>query len=453
MKRVRAGGVLTTLRSLIGVLLTLPVFAQPAVTSRPFRLDELKTPPGFEVSVYARTNAGIRLMTFGPNGVLYAAGSDAVFAVPSQDKVLRVITGLPGAHSVAFRDNDLYVGAADGVYRFRGAITSDLVIPTQPEKVLSLPTGAGHGSRTMAFGPDGRIYVTAGSSCNFCIESDPRRAAMMRFEADGSGQTIFARGLRNSVDFAWHPVTGEIWANDNGGDGLGDDTPAEEINIVKEGADYGWPDCYGQQRPVNWGSGARPTRCATTMGPEVEMQAHSAPLGISFYTGAQFPASYLNDAFVGFHGSWNRNEPTGYKVVRIHASTGHGGAVEDFLWGFLDASSRTHSGRPVQALNGPDGAVYVSDDATGNIYKVIYTGPRISPGGVVKRAPGVYELYGTNLTGDPAQFTITANGVALQTLYTGSSQVNFVLPDGLGGDVSITVKNEKASDGISLRVE
>lgn len=359
---------------------------------------------------------------------------------------MRAVSGLSGAHSVAFLKNDLYVAANDGIYRFRNAVTDDLTIGSQPEKIVALPTGGQHTSRTMAFGPDGRMYVTAGSSCNFCVEADPRRAAMMRFEADGSGQTIYARGLRNSVGFAWHPVTGELWANDNGGDGLGDDVPPEEIDIVQQDGDYGWPDCYGDQRPVNWGSGARTSRCASTRGPEVESQAHSAPLGLSFYTGSQFPASYLNDGMVAFHGSWNRNEPAGYKVVRVRASSGHGLGSEDFLWGFLDPGTRTRSGRPVHALTGPDGAVYVSDDATGNIYRVAYLGPRINPGGIVNRTPGLYELYGENLVSDPAQFSIFANGMSLETLYVGPNQVNFVLPDSLTRNVVITVKNEKASD-------
>ncbi len=438
------------MKILLGLVLIFPLLAQPPVNSRPFRLDELKTQPGFEVTVYARTNAGIRLMAFGANGVLYAAGSDAVFAVRDSGSVVRAVTGLEGAHSVVFQGTDMYVAAGDGVYRFRGALTDDLVVRSQREKVLSLPTGGQHTSRTMAFGPDGRMYVTAGSTCNFCVESDPRRAAMMRFESDGSGQTIFARGLRNSVGFAWHPLTGDLWANDNGGDGLGDDVPPEEINIVQLGGDYGWPDCYSQQRPVNWGAGSRTARCSSTSAPEVENPAHSAPLGLSFYTGAQYPASYVNDALVAFHGSWNRNQPAGYKVVQVHAATGHGAGTEDFLWGFLDVSTRTRSGRPVHAITGPDGAVYVSDDTTGNIYRVAYTGPRINPGGIVKRGPGLYELYGENLVNDPAQFSISANGSSLETLYAGAGQVNFVVPEGLTGDIVITVKNEKATDSAVL---
>ncbi len=441
------------MRALLGFVLAFSLYGQAPVGSRIFRLEELKTPPGFEVSVFAQTNAAVRLMAFGPNGVLYVAGSNSVFAIPEAGRVVRAVTGIPGAHSVAFSDRDLYIGAADGVYRIGSAVTEDLVVKTPAEKIIDLPAGGGHSTRTMAFGPGGKIYVTAGSTCNFCVESDPRRAAMMRFEPDGSGQMIFARGLRNSVGFAWHPVTGELWANDNGGDGLGDDVPPEEVNILREGADYGWPDCYGNQRPVNWGAQARTGRCGETTAPEVEMQAHSAPLGLSFYTGAQFPASYLNDAFVTFHGSWNRNEPAGYKIVRVHAAGGSAAGVEDFLWGFLDLNTRTRSGRPVDAVNGPDGALYVSDDWTGNIYKVVYAGPRINTGGIVKRAPQIYELYGENLGPDSAAFSISANGTLLDTLFVGANQINFVLPEGLLGDATITVKNAKGTDEVVLHVD
>lgn len=327
-----------------------------------------------------------------------------------------------------------------------------LVIRSSGEKLADLPSNGGHTTRTVGFGPDGRMYATAGSTCNFCVESDARRATMMRFDPDGSNMAVYAHGLRNSVGFAWHPLTGELWANDNGGDGLGDDVPPDEVNIVREGGDYGWPDCYAQQRPVNWGAGARTSRCGTTTGPEVEIQAHSAPLGLSFYTGAQFPASYLNDAFVGLHGSWNRNTPTGYKVARVHAASGHSTGYEDFLWGFLDASARTTSGRPVHALSGPDGALYVSDDMTGNIYRVAWIGPRINPGGLVQRAPGLYEMYGENLAADPSQLTLYANDTLLQPLYAGANQINFQLPATMSGDVRIKVRSGTASDEAVIRV-
>ena len=347
------------------------VVAQPPVGYRPFLLQELVVPAGFEVEVFAQVDGGPRLMAFGPDGVLYVAVRDAgtVVAIPAANQVTAVLTGLNGPHSLTFRGNDLYVAVNDGVLRFRNAADS-------PEQVVMLPAGGQHSTRTARMGPDDQLYVTAGSTCNFCVESDPRRAAMMRYDADSGNFIVLAHGLRNSVDFAWHPLTGDLWALDNGGDGLGDDEPPEEINVIHSGGDYGWPDCIGLQRGVSWGDGAQPDRCGSTLGPEQEMQAHSAPLGITFYTGTQFPVEYWNDAFVTFHGSWNRDEPTGYKVVRVHAASGRAAGLEDFLTGFLDVQSRTTSGRPVGVVAGPDGALYISDDATGNIYRVSYTGSK-----------------------------------------------------------------------------
>jgi glucose/arabinose dehydrogenase len=292
------------------------LLAQPPVNPREFQLGELHTLPGFEVSVYAQVPSGPRLMTVGPNGILYVAARNAgaIYAIAAQNHAVQVLAVLPGPHSLAFLNDTLYVAADDGIYRVDNAVTGDLVIRSQPVKIAELPVGGQHVTRTVVIGPDGKLYATAGSTCNFCVETDPRRAATLRFNIDGSGQEIFSRGQRNSVGLAWHPVTGDLWATDNGGDGLGDDVPPDEINILRLGSDYGWPDCYGNRQSINWGNGANPSRCANTVAPELGLQAHSAPLGISFYTGAQFPASYLNDAFVAFHGSWNRNVPTGYKL-------------------------------------------------------------------------------------------------------------------------------------------
>jgi glucose/arabinose dehydrogenase len=430
-------------------LVLIPLLtAQPPVNQRAFRLDELRTPPGFEVSVYAQLPAAPRLMTFSPNGVLYVAARDAgvVFAIPAQNQIVKVLAGLAGPHSLVFQGSTLYIAADDGIYWVENAITDNLAIQSQPVKIVDLPTGGQHVTRTAGIGPDGKLYTTAGSTCNFCIENDARRAATQRFNLDGSGQEIYSHGQRNSVGFAWHPLTGDLWATDNGGDGLGDDIPPDEVNILRQGGDYGWPDCSGDQQPVNWGDGANTARCGSTFAPVVKLEAHSAPLGIGFYTGTQFPASYLNDAFVAFHGSWNRDAPTGYKVVRIHASAGHASGVEDFLWGFLDVNTRTESGRPVDPVPGPDGSLYISDDATGNIYRVAYKGPRINPKGIVQRAPGVYEVYGENLASDPAQLTVTANGQPVAVLFAGANQVNIQMPDGLTAPITIMLQNERASD-------
>ena len=442
------------MRCLFAALLpAVCLHAQPAVTARPFQLSELRTQPGFEVSVYTRISAGPRFMTFGPNGVLYIAARDngSIVAVPAANTNVVAARGLNQPNSLVFSGNDLYVGTIDAVLRFRDAVTGDFVIRAQAERLATLPTaGGGHISRTIEVGADGRLYVAAGSTCNFCLESDARRAAVTRYEADGSGQTLFARGLRNSVGLAWHPVTGELWATENGGDGLGDDIPADEINILRAGNDYGWPDCYGQRIPVAWGAGARPGRCPDTLPPALELQAHSAPLGMSFYTGSEFPERFRNDAFVAFHGSWNRNQPTGYKVVRVRAADGSPTAYQDFLWGFLDPGSRTWSGRPVHPVAGPDGALYISDDATGNIYRVAYTGPRIAAGGVVPRGDRIYEIYGARFTG---AITVTAGASPAEVLYSSPSQINVRLPEDAGGGVTLTVRNEIASDWTQVPVQ
>lgn len=428
--------------------------AQPPVDSRPFRLAELHAPPGFEISVFARIDGSPRHMAFSPAGVLYVAarGAGSIVAVPEAGRLVTVLRGLDNPHSLAFRDGALYVSTGSAILRYAGALTESLVISSSAvQRIVSLPTGGQHTSRSLGFGADGRLYVTAGSTCNFCVETDLRRAAMTRYEAGGSGQVLFAGGLRNTVGFAWHPVTGELWSVDNGGDGLGDDVPPEEVNVLSEGGDYGWPDCMSRQLPVDWGSEARPDRCASTVAPEFEILAHSAPLGISFYQGEQFPASWQNDALVALHGSWNRNQPSGAKVIRVRAATGRATGSEDFLWGFYDAATRTRSGRPVQAISGPDGAVYVSDDQTGNVYRIAYTGPRISPGGIVERAPGICEMYGTNLAIDPALVSVTANGIPAVILYASSGQVNFALDADPGGPLTVRVSNERASDEARLQ--
>jgi glucose/arabinose dehydrogenase len=395
-------------------------------------------------------------MAFGPNGVLYVAArsAGAVVAVPEQGRTVTVVRGLNGPHSLVFRDGALYVAVNNGVVRFADAVTEDLIIRSEAQRIASVPSGGQHSTRTLGFGPeDGKLYVSIGSTCNFCNEADRRRAAIVRFDADGSNETLFATGLRNTVGFDWHPVTGALWGVDHGGDTLGDDEPPEEINVIEEGVDYGWPDCISNQRTHRLSTGRQ--RCETTRGPVFEMQAHAAPLGISFYTGNDFPASFRNDALVTLHGSWNRSQPAGYKVIRVKASSGEPTASEDFLWGFLDLNTRTRSGRPVHAITGPDGDVYVSDDGNSNIYRVAYTGPRINEGGIGRVFDNYFAIYGLRLTaGDPALVQVFGNGLALEVLYAGENQINFVMPPSLTGDVTIEVKNETgAVDQAVVRVE
>jgi glucose/arabinose dehydrogenase len=216
------------------------------------------------------------------------------------------------------------------------------------------------------------MVVSVGSSCNVCVEDDPRRAAVLIYTgADAKGERVFARGLRNAVGLAVHPITGELWATNNGRDLMGDDLPPEAIYIVRDGLDYGWPRCHNGTivDPDHGGADA----CQGVAVPVVNMQAHSAPLGLAFYTGTAFPPAYRGDLFIAFHGSWNRSEPTGYEVVRLPLDGNRPrGPLEDFATGWLDAARRTASGRPVGLAVGPDGALYVSDDKAGMIYRISY---------------------------------------------------------------------------------
>ena len=232
----------------------------------------------------------------------------------------------------------------------------------------NLPSGADHVSRTIGFSLTGQMYVSVGSSCNACQESDSRRAAIVEYDANGTLAGVFADGLRNAVGFVFHPDTGEIWATENGRDYLGDDLPPDEINIVRAGRDYGWPYCYGKRVPDPQYNNTG--RCSATEESLHDMQAHSAPLGLRFIDSPQFPAEWQGDLLVAFHGSWNRSVPTGYKIVRLEVEGDRIVGEEDFISGWL-LSNGSSVGRPVDLIFGPeDGALYISDDQAGIIYRV-----------------------------------------------------------------------------------
>jgi glucose/arabinose dehydrogenase len=222
-----------------------------------------------------------------------------------------------------------------------------------------------------------------------CEERDPRRAAIVRYRPDGTGETVFARGLRNAVGLAWNPVTEQMWATCNERDMLGDDLPPERVvNVIREGGDYGWPYCYGDHQPNPEFAGSR--RCAGMIPPAITDTAHSAPLGCAFYTGSQFPVEYRGDFFVAYHGSWNRSRPTGYKVVRVLVRDGKPVRIEPFLTGFRDDTGQVF-GRPVDVLVALDGSLLISDDYGGRIYRVRYAGgaaPRGRDSGSARPAGG-----------------------------------------------------------------
>jgi glucose/arabinose dehydrogenase len=342
---------------------------------------ELTLLPGFEANVFAQGLSNPRFIAFGPDGDLYVAdrGNGRIVALPDADgdgvadDQVALAQDLDRPHSLVYHEGSWYVGVPSGVVRL--ADTDGDGAADERETIIGdLPTSGNHRTRTVEFLPDGRMVVSVGSSCNVCEEDDPRRAAVLIYDGpEGGGERIFASGLRNAVGLAIHPETGQLWATNNGRDLMGDDLPPETVYIVQEGGDYGWPRCHSGDvvDPEFGGPGA----CQDVIQPVVQMQAHSAPLGLAFYDGRAFPSEFWGDLFIAFHGSWNRTVPTGYSVVRLPLRDGEPqGPVEPFATGWLDLESNNASGRPVGLAVGPDGALYVSDDKGGFIYRISYHG-------------------------------------------------------------------------------
>lgn len=340
----------------------------------------IQLPPGFGISVFAQGFSAPRAMTVGPDGQVYLVerGAGRVVRLPDRnrdgvaDAVEPVATGLNSPSSLAFyKDGSLYVGETAQVERFSEP-NAQGVFQKREVIVPGLPASAGHFTRTVLFSPDwNTLYVSVGSSCNVCIESDPRRAAIMRYNPDGSGGQVFAKGLRNAVGLAIRPGTSELWATNNGRDNMGDDLPPETVNLVRANDDFGWPRCHsGDLVDPQFGKAGA---CDGVAQPVIKMQAHSAPLGLTFYTGAQFPPEYRGGVFVAFHGSWNRTVPTGYKVVWAPIQNGRPGPVQDLASGWL-RSNGSNWGRPSDVLTAPDGSLLICDDTGGVIYRVFYSG-------------------------------------------------------------------------------
>ncbi len=337
----------------------------------------IASPPGFSVGLYAEGVTGARFLAVGPDSQIYLSQPrlGRVIRLPDRNRDGRaegaevVAGGLDRPHGLAFHDRHLYIAESSRIVRLYiprqgGAAESLRVI------IPDLPEGGQHWTRTVVVDPTGEwLYVAIGSSCNVCAESDPRRAAVVRYRLDGSGGTVYARGLRNAVGLAFQPQTGALWATDNGRDLLGDNLPPEEIvNVLIEGGDYGWPACYGNGiLDPDFGD---ESRCMASIPPALTDTAHVAPLGCAFYDASQFPAAYRGDFFVACHGSWNRSEPVGYKVLRVHIETGRPVRASTFLGGFR-RGGKVH-GRPVDICVAPDGSLLVSDDYAGAVYRVRY---------------------------------------------------------------------------------
>lgn len=356
----------------------LEVDSDTGIVSGKYELEKIKLPPGFSISVYAEV-PNARSMTLSPAGVLYVGsrGSDKVYAVTDDnkdgvaDKVYTIASGLNSPNGVAFRDGDLYIATISSIYKL-SSVENKLANPPKPSLLYdAYPTDEHHGWKFISFGPDGKLYVPVGAPCNVCEKENPVYATITRLNADGSGMEIYAKGIRNTVGFDWHPVTGQLWFTDNGRDNLGNDLPSDELNNAPTaGMHFGFPYCHqGDTQDPRFGRGKN---CSDYTAPVQKLGPHVASLGMRFYRGTSFPETYRNQVFIAEHGSWNRSQPIGYRltVVKLDAS-GKAISYAPFAEGWLQPGGKV-LGRPVDVQEMPDGSLLVSDDYSGVIYRIRY---------------------------------------------------------------------------------
>jgi glucose/arabinose dehydrogenase len=341
-----------------------------------FPREKIKLPPGFAINLYAEA-PNARSMTLGSAGTLFVGSQKAgkVYAIPthgSENQIRKptvIAERLDMPNGVAFKDGTLYVAEINRVLRYDG-IESRLNDPPKPVVINdSFPSDRQHGWKFIAFGPDGQLYAPVGAPCNIC-EPDPDRYALLkRMKADGSGVEVFARGIRNTVGFDWHPQTKELWFTDNGRDRQGDDLPPDELNHApKPGLNFGYPYCHGGDIPdPEFG---KKHSCSEFTAPAQKLGPHVAALGTRFYTGSMFPSEYKNQIFIAEHGSWNRSTPIGYRVTLVQLQGNRAVSYKTFAEGWLQGSRAW--GRPVDVIVMPDGALLVSDDEAGAIYRISY---------------------------------------------------------------------------------
>lgn len=332
-------------------------------------------PKGFVIHLFAVGIGSARDLQFSPGGTLLVSDPSAgsVYVLPDKnndgvaDMTKTIISGEHRPHGLAFYKNKLFVAEVDRVVRY-GWDEKNLMA-TKEKVLFSLPENLDHNNRTIVFDNSGRMFVSVGSTCNACNESDPKSGTIVVSDSEGNNPTVFAKGLRNAPFMQINPLTGDLWATGMGRDNLGDNLPPDEIDIIKQGKDYGWPNCYGNKIPdTNFNPNAN---CENTEPPIYEIPAHNAPLGLVFIRSKQFDASWQNDLLVAYHGSWNSTVPVGYKVVHLKVRQNSIISSDDFMTGFIEKgaiSGFLANARPVDMEFDNSGNLYLSDDKAGNIY-------------------------------------------------------------------------------------
>lgn len=401
----------------------------------------IKAPEGFRVEVFARDLINPRMLAVSDAGILYATRRSVGDVVMIRDEdgdgraeTVRSVASRPGMHGIAFDGDQVFLVTVNDVYA--SDVKADGTFGEMRRIIDDLPDAGQHPNRTIAVGPDDMLYISVGSTCNACDEPNPENATMLRATKDGKSRTIFAKGLRNTIGFDWEPTSGELYGMDHGIDWLGDQVQIEELNLIEQHKQYGWPYIYGmgeinpQDNPPEGMTLEQWKKLSTD--PLLGYTAHSAPMQMAFYDAAQFPAEYSGDAFVAMRGSWNRRPPSGYEVVRVNFEGGKPVGIEKFLEGFLIEKEDGDFGylaRLAGIAVGPDGALFVADDSNGIVYRVTHSG----------------EAGAQSAAGDPPNIVTPppASDIALKLIKAETGQIKVGAPFGNGE----TIPEEYSADG------
>lgn len=429
---------------------SVSIFKPNKVLPTSDRLAQLKIPEGFSVKPFAAGLGNSRMIAVADDGTVYISRREEGDVMMLRDadgdgradKAPVTVANRPQTHGLAVHDGKLYIATAKEI--FAGEIQQDGTLGELELLVGDLPDAGQHPNRVLEFGPDGMIYYSAGSTCNACNETNAENATILRMTPDGKSRTIFASGLRNTIGYDWNPTTGELWGLDHGIDFLGDEVQPEELNLLEQGKQYGWPhvfgegDLYPQSNPPGGITKEQWREQSTPM--VIGYTAHAAPMQMKFYDGASFPAEFQGDAFATMRGSWNRNPASGYEIVRIDFEDGKPVSIEPFVSGFLIDEGTTHIARPVGLAVAKDGSLLMADDANGVIYRIAYEGDEAAAQSAEAPPADVMEEQASHGVGVP---------LALEREETTSEGTLEVMSATIEPNAAIPEKHSDYADGVS----